>query len=128
MNKQNSVFTDNRGKIINIIEHFHGDVVYIISKKGVVRANHYHKTSGHFCYVTKGNIKYLERPVGSTDKPTITVYNAGEIFWTGPMLEHTMLFEDFVENEFMCFSTGNRSKEEYEKDLVRLSVNLETYV
>lgn len=116
------VYEDARGTIENIESHFYGDIIYIRSKAGTARANHYHKQSGHLCYVTHGKITYMERPVGSKERPTTVDVVAGQSFWTGPMMEHIMVFN--VDAEFICLSTGCRSQEEYEKDLVRLDFDL----
>jgi len=119
----NNKFTDQRGVIEKICSN--ADVLKITSSKGARRANHYHKTTGHWCLVTEGSITYFERPVGSKDKPQVSKYQKGDIFWTGPMLEHLMLFEDYNYNEFLCFSTGARNQEDYENDLVRLEFDLD---
>ena len=47
-------FVDERGKIIPLVDMTMSSCVLIISKKGTIRANHYHKTDWHFCYVLKG--------------------------------------------------------------------------
>lgn len=92
----------------------------ITSKKGSVRANHYHKTDWHFCYVLSGSIEYFERPVGSNRKPKRSLFKAGDMFFTPPMVEHTMLFpEDTV---FLTLSGNPRNPEAYEKDLVRVEL------
>ena len=114
-------FRDSRGTIENICEN--ADVLRIRSAAGSRRAGHYHKTTGHWCLVTKGFIQYYERAVGATTKPTVRIYNVGDVFWTGPMLEHLMVFP--YESEFLCFSTGKRDKESYESDLVRLDFDLD---
>lgn len=117
------LFKDKRGEIISIAEH--ADVIRITSVKGSRRANHYHREFGHWCLVTRGNIIYAERPVGSLERPEWKSYGLGECFWTGPMVEHVMLFPDFDENEFYCFSVGARDRDSYEKDTYRLMFDLD---
>lgn len=113
-------FKDDRGEIVTWLRNC--DVLSVTSKAGTKRANHYHRSSGHLSVVTKGSIEYYERPVGSTEKPKVTTYKAGEKFWSGPMVEHQMVFNE--ESEFWFFSTGCRTQDEYEKDLVRLEFDL----
>jgi hypothetical protein len=113
-------YSDHRGVIQEICKGV--DVLRITSKKDTIRANHYHKATNHWCLVHSGVIAYFERPVGSDEIPTIKLFYPGEIFYTGPMLEHTMLF--LQDTEFWCFSGGDRTQENYENDLVRIPVPL----
>jgi hypothetical protein len=113
-------FQDARGVISTWLRSC--DVLSVTSSAGSKRANHYHKTSGHLTVVTKGSLHYYERPVGSQEKPEYRLYHPGEKFWTGPLVEHQMVFSE--ESEFWFFSTGCRTQAEYEADLVRLPFDL----
>ena len=62
-------FVDARGKIQPLVDMMMESAVMIESKKGSLRANHYHKTDWHYCYVISGAIEYHHRPTGSTDAP-----------------------------------------------------------
>lgn len=111
-------FVDSRGKIQNVLLSPINSVVVIESKAGSVRANHYHKTDWHYCYVVSGKILYLERPVGSSDVPDPKVMGPGNLFFTPPMVEHAMVFtEDTV---FLTLSRNVRTHEAHEEDLVRV--------
>lgn len=113
-------YTDKRG---SIVDHGNG-VQQIDSVAGAVRANHFHRTSGHDCYLTEGSLNYYERPVGSKDKPTKVTITAPALFSTGPMIEHTMAFVE--DSTFVCVRTGGSyTPEEYEADIVRFDHNLE---
>ena len=57
-------FADVRGEIQPLVDLPMESCVLISSKKGAVRANHYHRTDWHFCYVLSGSIEYSERPHG----------------------------------------------------------------
>lgn len=117
-------FTDERGTIQNLVVGANIDSVSVItSVKGAIRANHWHRISGHACIMTKGSVDYFERPVGSQDKPTKVSIGIGQVFWTGPNVEHAMLFTG-EENEMWCFRTGASSQAEYENELVRLNFDL----
>ena len=113
-------FKDSRGEINTWLRSC--DILSVTCAPGSKRANHYHKTSAHLTLVSKGAVHYYERPVGSKEKPTYIAYSVGEAFWSGPMVEHQMVFSE--ESEFWFFSTGCRTQEEYEKDLVRLEFDL----
>jgi len=122
MNELNPIekFVDPRGEITTWLRKC--DILSVTSKANTSRANHYHKTSGHLSIVTKGSILYYERPVGSKDKPSVKRYLTGDSFWSGPMIEHQMVFDE--DSEFWFFSTGCRSQKDYEQDLVRLNFDL----
>jgi len=92
--------------------------VLIESRKGSVRANHYHRTDWHFCYVLSGSIEYYERPTGSNQKPNKVLIRTGELFFTPPMVDHAMVFpEDTV---FLTLGRNSRKQEAYEADVVRI--------
>jgi len=114
-------FSDDRGEIKTIIEgRPFSSVLRISSKKGAIRANHYHKEDYHYCLLESGRMEYYERPVGSSEKPSCTVIRAGQVFYTPPMAEHAMKFlEDSV---FWCFSRNSRKQENYESDTVRVQL------
>src|SRR3990170_2845635 len=111
-------FVDARGVIQNLVEADMRMAVVITSKKGAVRANHYHKTDWHYCYVLSGSIEYFHRPVGSQAAPERMLIRTGQLFFTPPMVEHAMRFpEDTV---FLTLSRNDRHHEAYEADLVRV--------
>lgn len=114
---------DARGEIFRLAEK--ADVLRITSNAGARRANHYHREFGHWCLVAVGSIEYGERPVGSNKRVKWTNYKEGQLFWTGPMIEHVMLFPDYAYNEFYCFSVGARDSAAYELDTVHLDFDLD---
>src|ERR1051325_335320 len=96
------VHRDDRGEIRSIVEGKpFSSVLRISSKKGAIRANHYHKEDYHYCILESGKMQYYERPVGSKDAPICLGIEPGQVFFTRPMVEHAMKFlEDSV---FWCF-------------------------
>ncbi len=111
-------FVDERGSIQPLVDEDMKSCVLISSKKGTIRANHYHNTDWHYCYVLCGSIDYYHRPVGSTDEPEMVRVEAGQVFFTPPLVEHTMIFpEDTV---FLTLGRNSRSQEVYEADLKRV--------
>jgi len=113
-------FVDARGIIQPLVDVDMKSALIISSKKGSVRANHYHKSDWHYCYVLSGSIEYFERPVGSKRKPKRVLVKAGQLFFTPPLAEHTMLFpEDTV---FLTLSRNPRDPKHYEDDLVRVEL------
>ncbi|MEL0105594.1 MAG: cupin domain-containing protein [Rhodospirillaceae bacterium] len=111
-------FTDERGEIIPLSDLTMDSAVMISSKKGTVRANHYHQTDWHLCYVISGSIDYYHRPHGSTDDPDHVHVKTGELFFTPPLVDHAMVFpEDTV---FLTLGRNPRDQETYESDVVRI--------
>ena len=65
-------FIDKRGKITNILESPVTSIVIITSKKGAIRANHYHKRDSHWSYIIKGKMEYYEeRKNGKIEKAIV---------------------------------------------------------
>jgi hypothetical protein len=111
-------FTDERGTIQPLIDIRMESCVLIESKAGTQRANHYHRTDWHYCYVLKGEIEYYERPHGSDQPAAKHVIAKGQLFFTGPMLDHTMVFTK--DTAFLTWGRNSRAQEVYEADIVRI--------
>ena len=117
-----SSFDDERGSIQPLVDMKMKSSVLITSNKGAVRANHYHKTDWHYCYVLYGEIIYYHRPHGIKDKPNKVVVREGELFFTPPMIEHAMVFEK--KTKFITWGRNSRVQEVYEADVYRVpSIN-----
>lgn len=111
-------FIDNRGSIQPLVDTTMESCVLISSAKGTQRANHYHRNDWHYCYVLEGEIEYYERPHGSDRPATRTLIGKGQMFFTGPMLDHTMVFtEDTI---FLTWGRNSRAQDVYEADIVRI--------
>lgn len=111
-------FDDDRGGIQPLVDVTMESCVLISSKKGTVRANHYHKTDWHYCYVMSGEIDYYHRPTGSTEKPEKVTVHQGELFFTPPMVDHAMVFpKDTV---FLTLGRNSREQAVYEADVIRI--------
>lgn len=111
-------FTDVRGTIANMLLTPINSVAEITSRRGSIRANHYHKTDWHYAYVVSGTVLYFERGVGETDIPEPRAYHPGDMFFTPPLREHAMLFaEDTV---ILTFARLVRSHDNHEADVVRV--------
>ncbi len=112
---------DERGEIRKIAQNV--DVLQIVSLKGSRRASHYHKTSSHLCVLLSGSMTYYEKPSNQSIRPTKIKIEPGYYFYTGPQIDHLMVFE--ADSIFDCYSYGSRNKEDYENDLVRIPYDLE---
>lgn len=113
-----SSFVDLRGGIQPLVDLPMESCVLIESKKGTVRANHYHRTDWHFCYVLFGQIDYYHRPTGSAAKPEKVTIRKSQMFFTPPLVDHAMVFTE--DTAFLTFGRNSRSQEVYEADVVRI--------
>jgi dTDP-4-dehydrorhamnose 3,5-epimerase-like enzyme len=109
-------FKDDRGLILPIIHDF-ANVQMIYSNKGAVRANHYHKSDSHYCYMVSGSVRYLWRNHG---EETIheEYFNKGQMFLTGPMIDHEMIFQE--DSVMVVVSEHERDAATYDEDIVKI--------
>lgn len=132
MLKASTVFTpqvladDDRGIIEQLSKEGYDSVLRITSKKGTVRANHYHHKDSHVCYVLKGKIRYVEHDllsdgsVNSAAPQREWTIEAGQCFYTPPLVAHAMEFLE--DTEFLAISPRTGDSKEYEHDLVRVTL------
>ena len=113
-------FADDRGAIQPLVDADMKSCVLITSKKGTVRANHYHKTDWHYCYVLSGSLEYYHRPHGSDGEPEMVLIKTGQLFFTPPMVDHTMVFPE--DTTFLTLGRNSRKQEVYEADVERIEL------
>lgn len=113
-------YTDDRGSIQPLVDMMMRSAVLIDSKKGALRANHYHKTGWHYCYVLSGVVEYFHRPVGSRNTPERILIPEGKLFFTPPMVEHAMKFPE--PTRFLTLDRNPRDQKSYEADVVRIEL------
>tara|TARA_Y100001970_G_scaffold236838_1_gene296874 strand:+ start:13796 stop:16339 length:2544 start_codon:yes stop_codon:yes gene_type:complete len=113
VNNGHDEFTDKRGKISN---HELTEPINLIglidSKKGSMRANHYHPQQEQKCLFTEGQIIEVFQDLLNPNSPKITqVVNEGQLSVIKPNVAHTMVFtKDTV---FLNLVRGEREHENY---------------
>ena len=120
-------FVDGRGEIIKVLDDGRTavrSVLLITSRKGSIRANHYHRKDSHYSYLLSGRMEYSEQPVDASGNPKgkkeTVIIEAGDMVYSAPMVLHAMRFlEDSV---FLALATEHRSRVNYEKDTVRVKL------
>ena len=113
-------FIDSRGSIQPLVDKLMKSAVMISSKAGSLRANHYHKTDWHYCFVISGEIEYYHRSTGAKEEPEMIVVKEGQMVFTPPLVDHGMKFpKDTV---FLTLSRNPRDQDTYEKDVVRINM------
>ena len=108
-----NLFVDNRGAISN---HELTEPINLIgmieSKKGTIRANHYHPQQEQKCLFTKGQIIEIFQDIINPNAPKITqVVNAGQLSIIKPNVAHTMIFTK--DTTFLNLVRGERDHENY---------------
>ena len=106
-------FIDSRGKISN---HELTEPINMIglieSKKGTIRANHYHPQQEQKCLFTKGQIIEIFQDLLNPNSPKITqVVNEGQLSIIKPNVAHTMVFSK--DTTFLNLVRGEREHENY---------------
>lgn len=115
-------FKDERGFITRLMDQDKFPiraVLYVTSKKGTSRGNHYHKIDAHFVYCLSGKFRYSEKNMSKKNsKKTSVILRPGDIVLSKPWFAHSM---DFLEDSvFLAFTTEKRDQKKYEEDTVRL--------
>jgi len=106
-------FIDERGKISN---HELTEPINLIglitSKKGTIRANHYHPQQEQKCLFTKGQIIEIFQDILNPNSPKITqVVNEGQMSIIKPNVAHTMVFTK--DTTFLNLVRGERDHDNY---------------
>ena len=108
-----NLFVDERGIISN---HELTEPINLIgminSKKGTIRANHYHPQQEQKCLFTKGQIIEIFQDIINPNAPKITqVVNEGQLSIIKPNVAHTMVFTK--DTTFLNLVRGERDHENY---------------
>jgi quercetin dioxygenase-like cupin family protein len=112
---------DSRGLIVDLVENQNINAITFISfTEGAVRANHYHKQTTQWNYVTKGKVKLVTQMGEEAIKEIIL--EKGDLAVTVPMEKHALV--GLEEAEMLVFTEGPRGGKEYESDTFRLEIPL----
>ena len=106
-------YIDKRGKISN---HELTEPINLIglidSKKGTIRANHYHPQQEQKCLFTKGQIIEVYQDLLNLNSPKITkIVNQGQMSIIKPNVAHTMVFTK--DTTFLNLVRGEREHSNY---------------
>ena len=106
-------FVDERGIISNYeLSEPINLIGYIESKKGTVRANHFHPVQEQKCLLIKGQYISVYKDLLDKDSLKIThIVNAGDLIVTKPNVAHTMVFTQ--NSIFLNLVRGEREHANY---------------
>ena len=111
--KGQNEFVDSRGKISNYeLPEPVNLIGYIESKKGTVRANHFHPIQEQKCLLIKGQFISVYKNLLETNSPVVThLVNEGDLIVTKPNVAHSMVFSK--DTIFLNLVRGEREHKNY---------------
>ena len=118
---QKAEFIDDRGGISVVLAGHNPavkSILFITSKAGSVRSNHYHKKDAHYCYIISGKVEWREQPVAGGELE-VQILEAGDMVFTPPFIKHTAKFLE--DTAFFAFATESRWQADYESDTVKVA-------
>ena len=109
--------SDDRGRILSIVDHNIKNVSIIETFPNSMRSNHFHHKDFHFMYILEGEIDYFFKPLNS-DEISYFKIEAGMTIFTPNNEIHSC---HFPVNTKMVVSSGfPRDQKTYEADTVRV--------
>ena len=116
------VFEDARGTIADLLEgkglqH----VGLIVSRKGAVRGNHYHKKATQYAYILKGKVAYYRKDLRKESAPVESfILGPGALAVEPPNVVHAIVaLED---TEFLDMTDVSRDDKAYDSDTFRVEI------
>jgi quercetin dioxygenase-like cupin family protein len=116
------VFEDHRGTIADLVEGKNlQHVGLIVSKKGAVRGNHYHKKATQYTYILKGKAEYYRKDLRVESSPVETfVVGPGTLSIEPPQVAHALVaLED---TEFLDMTDVSREDKAYDSDTFKIQI------
>lgn len=117
-------YRDYRGDILNIFDFTKHkklkSALIISSKRGSVRANHYHKKDVHYIYLLSGKLKYYEKKPDNGQKIRSKLIKEKEMIKTEAGIIHAMKF--LKDSVMIVFTTESRKQSNYERDTIRVKL------
>lgn len=105
-------FEDERGIIANILEEPITHVAIITSKKGAIRANHYHPEQIQYVYLVSGEYESVSKNLKDNNAKTESqTIRPGDLVITPPMIAHAMRF--LKDSVLLNLTTGQRDSDKF---------------
>lgn len=116
------VYVDGRGEITDLLNEKINHVGFITTKKGVVRAKHYHKQSKQYSYILKGKFEVIVANPENLNERENFILNAGEIIIINPKIVH--VFIALEDSDMIDMISLSREGTSYEDDVVRVEIEI----
>ena len=115
-------FQDSRGTITDIfVQDPKQHCTIIVTNKGCVRGNHFHKLSRQHDFIVSGSFEVFSQRVGESAVERMIVGPYDLVTWDRNVAHEFVALEDSV---MITFVDGVRGGYNYEKDTYRLSTPL----
>lgn len=116
-----TIVEEGRGVITFVSDVPWQSTILISSKKGAIRANHYHKTDTHLMHIISGKARYVETGRDGAYGFTVDrIVGPGDQIVTIPDVPHAM---EFLEDSLMLvLSINKREPERYLQEIVPCKV------
>jgi quercetin dioxygenase-like cupin family protein len=119
--KVSTSYSDARGDITDILRNDAVEYATLItSKRGAVRANHYHEHTFQYVYLLEGRMRIVSQMPGEPQEEV--VLEKGDLIVNRPLERHA--FEAIDDCRMLVLTRGPRGGEDYEKDTFRLDAPL----
>ena len=116
----NAAHIDSRGEIFNLFEGRIEHIALITSKKGSVRANHYHKEDLQYIYLVSGEFESHSCDVRDPSKRQVLHVRPGDLVTTPSYIAHAQRFTK--DSVFLALTTRERESGKYEEDTIAYQV------
>lgn len=120
--KVEPAFSDDRGKIIDVLDKPIGHVGYITFTKGALRAKHYHKKSTQYDYILSGKIRLVVCQSDGSERED-HVLESGMATEVPPGIVHTYIAEE--DSSMIDITTLSRADNGYEEDTIRVDLDIQ---
>ena len=119
--KISTSYSDARGDITDILRNDAVEYATLItSKRGAVRANHYHEHTFQYVYLLEGRMRIVSQMPGEPQEEV--VLEKGDLIVNRPLERHA--FEAIDDCTMLVLTRGPRGGDDYEKDTFRLDAPL----
>ncbi len=111
---------DFRGKIVDVVyKNNINHIAVIVSNKGALRGNHYHKKSIQHILMIHGSMEYWFKPLNSKKPVQHVILKRGDIVTSPPNEIHALRILE-RNTEFIALTSGLRGGHDYESDTFRV--------
>lgn len=109
---------DKRGSIMDLVNEKVSHVGIIVTEKGAIRANHYHKLSTQYNYVVSGKFEISYAPVSKPIAKKKIILKPGYLLTIPPYTIHS--FKALEKTVLLDIISESRARGGYEKDVFRV--------
>ncbi len=120
--KIDPIYHDDRGVIIDILNESVNHIGLIKTKKGNVRAKHYHKKSVQYNYILSGKFEVILAKSDNLREFEKVLVNSGEMIIINPYIVH--VFTALEDSDMIDIISLSREGTGYEDDVVRIDIKI----